>query len=155
MPALRVQIPQVLPLLSHAEADNSRSFGLKLLFNFGVAAACTSETNGTTPTEWYLWPRGDCWLEKRSLLRQAPAALRRLRQSAESFTIAHRKTAKKICEFYTRHKAFVVFSVDDRARSAGKRCSKRQRMTSLPPQTRVGFPRWGRRKTFDPARNIR
>jgi class 3 adenylate cyclase len=40
----------VLPLLSHAEADNSRSFGLKLLFNFGVAAACTSETNGTTPS---------------------------------------------------------------------------------------------------------
>ena len=39
-------------------------------------------------------------------------------------TIAHRKAAKKICEFLTRHKAFVAFSVDDRARSGGKEVLK-------------------------------
>merc|ERR1719201_1396731 len=30
----------VLPFLSHSAEDKSRSFGLKLIFNYGVAAAC-------------------------------------------------------------------------------------------------------------------
>ena len=34
------------------------------------------------------------------------------------------RASQKICEFLTRHKAFVAFSVDDRARSGGKEVLK-------------------------------
>jgi hypothetical protein len=44
----------VLPFLSQPDTDNSRSFGLKLIFNFGVAAACEYDTTETEPSTFII-----------------------------------------------------------------------------------------------------